>query len=62
LRNFDYPDTQSVYRVQLTPGESVPPPDDSIRREAPAGMQKLKLAVIAATLLVIGGAAYWFKF
>jgi class 3 adenylate cyclase len=62
LRNFDYPDTQSVYRVQLKPGESVPPPDESIRREAPASMQKLMLAVIAATLLVIGGAAYWFKF
>jgi class 3 adenylate cyclase len=62
LRNFDYPDTQSVYRIQLTPGESVPPPDESIRREAPASMPKLMLAVIAATLLVIGGAAYWFKF
>jgi len=60
LRNFDYPDTQSVYRVQLTPGESVPPPDESIRREAPASTQKMMLAVIAATLLVIGGAAYWF--
>ena len=62
LKNFDYPDTQSVYRIQLTPGESVPPPDESIRREAPASTQKLMLAVIAATLLVIGGAAYWFKF
>jgi adenylate cyclase len=62
LKTFDYPDTQSVYRVQLTPGESVPPPDESIRREAPASTQKLMLAVIAATLLVIGGAAYWFKF
>ncbi len=62
LKTFDYPDTQSVYRVQLTPGESVPPPDESIRREGPASTQKLMLAVIAATLLVIGGAAYWFKF
>ena len=60
LKKFDYPDTQSVYRIQLTPGESVPPPDESIRREAPASTQKLMLAVIAATLLVIGGAAYWF--
>lgn len=62
LRKFDYPDTQSVYRIQLEPGESVPPPVESIGREAPASTQKLMLVVIAATLLVIGGAAYWFKF
>jgi hypothetical protein len=61
LRNFDYPDTQSVYRIQLTPGESVPPPDESIQREAPASTQKLMFAVIVATLLVIAGAAYWFN-
>jgi len=62
LRNFDYPDTQSVYRVQLKPGELVPPPDESIRREAPNSTQKLMVAVIAATLIIIGGAAYWLKF
>ena len=61
LKNFDYPDKQSVYRVQLKPGESVPPPDESIHREAPASAQKLMFAVIVATLLVIAGGAYWFK-
>ena len=61
LRNFDYPDTQSVYRIQLNPGESDPLPDESLRREAPASTPKLMLAVVVATLIIIGGAAYWFE-
>jgi adenylate cyclase len=62
LSNFDYPDTQSVYRVKLKPGESIPPPDEDRKPEEPASSQRLMVAVIAATLIIIGGAAYWLIF
>ena len=62
LNSFDYPDTQSVYRVKLKPGESIPPPDEGRKREESAGSQRLMVAIIAATLIIIGGAVYWLIF
>ena len=62
LNSFDYPDTQSVYRVKLKPGESIPPPDEGRKREESAGSQRLMVATIAATLIIIGGVVYWLKF
>ncbi len=60
LRNFDYPDTMSVFSIELKPGESIPLPDETSQLYAPQKMGRLKVAAIAIALIVAGGAAYWF--
>jgi TolB-like protein/class 3 adenylate cyclase/rhodanese-related sulfurtransferase len=59
VKGFDEP--IHVYRVELSSGESIPPPQDISRHEL--SPRKLRLiAVIALTALVVGGAtSYWYK-
>ena len=59
LGDFDYPDTQNVYRIELKPGESISPPDGSSKLYAPQKTPRLKVAAIAIALIVAGGAVYW---
>ncbi len=61
LRNFDYPDTMSVFRIELKPGESIPPPDEASQLYAPPKSRRLKVAAIAIVLIITGGTAYWFS-
>ncbi len=61
LRNFDYPDKMSVFRIELKPGESIPAPDENNRQYKPQKTPRLKVAAIAIALIVAGGAAYWFN-
>ncbi len=59
LRNFDYPDTMSVFRIELIPGESISLPDGPSQLYTPQKTPPLKIAAIAIALIVAGGAAYW---
>ena len=59
LRKFDYPDTMSVFRIKLKPGESIPLPDETSQLYSPQKTPRLKVAAIAIALIVAGGAAYW---
>jgi len=59
LEGFDYPDTQSVYRIELKPGESISPPEGPSQLYTPQKTPPLKVAAIAIALIVAGGAAYW---
>jgi len=59
LKGFDFP--VRVYRVELKPGESIPPPEESSQHDAPPKSGRLIIAVVAIVLVVTGGAVYWFK-
>ncbi len=59
LKGFDEP--VRVYRVALSPGESIPPPQESSQLGTSPKTLRLIVAVAAITLVVAGGAAYWFK-
>jgi adenylate cyclase len=59
VKGFDEP--IRVYRVELSSGESFPPPQDRIRHELTPRKRRL-IAAIALTALIVGGAAsYWLK-
>jgi len=59
VKGFD--DPIRVYRVELSSGESIPPPQDRSRHELSPRKRRL-IAAITLTALVVGGAAsYWFK-
>ncbi len=59
LKGFD--DPVHVYRVELSLGESIPPPEESNQHAEPPKTRRLMVAVIAITLVIAGGAAYWFN-
>jgi adenylate cyclase len=59
LKGFD--DPVRVYRVQLRPGESIPPPQESSQLDVPPKTRRLIVAVIAIVLVAAGGTAYWLK-
>jgi adenylate cyclase len=59
LKGFDHP--IGVYRVELIPGESLPPPADSSQDSLLPKSRRLAVAFVAITLIVAGGAAYWFQ-
>ena len=59
LKGFD--DPVCVYRVELKPGESIPPPQESSLLDASPKSRKLMVTVIAITLIMAGVTAYWFK-
>ena len=59
LKGFDHP--IGVYRVELIPGESLPPPADRSQDSFLPKSRRLALAFVAITLIVAGGAAYWFQ-
>jgi len=59
LKGFD--DPVHVYRVELSVGETIPPPEESSQKVAPQKTWRLLVAVVAIALVVAGGAAYWIK-
>ena len=59
VKGFDEP--LRVYRVELTPGESIPPSQGSSQREASTKTKRLIVAVAAIALIVAGGVITWFK-
>jgi TolB-like protein/class 3 adenylate cyclase len=59
LKGFDY--SVQIYRVELRPGESIPPPEKSSQRDAPTKSWGLLVAVVAIALVVAGGTAYWYQ-
>jgi adenylate cyclase len=59
VKGFDEP--IRVYRVELSSGESIPPPQDRSRHGFSPRKRRMIVAV-ALTALVVGGAtSYWFK-
>jgi adenylate cyclase len=58
LKGFD--DPVHVYRVELSPGASIPPPQHKSQRRT---LQKpwKRIVAIAVVVVMAGGAAYWFK-
>jgi len=59
LKGFDY--SVQIYRVELRPGKSIPPPEESSQLEASPGTWRLMAAVIVIALVVAGGAIFWNK-
>jgi TolB-like protein/class 3 adenylate cyclase/Flp pilus assembly protein TadD len=59
LKGFEYP--VRVYRVGLSPGESIPLPRGNGRHHSISILPKLTAAVVAIALVVAGGTAYWFN-
>ncbi len=60
LKGFDY--SVQVYRVELRPGESIPPAEKSSQSVAPTKTWGLLVAVVAIALVVAGSTAYWYQF
>ncbi len=59
LKGFD--DPVRVYRVELSPGESIPPPQQK-RKQEPSQMRWIPMIAAALfMLMVIGGFTYWSK-
>ena len=58
LKGFDHP--IDVYRVELIHGESLPPPADRSKDSLLPNSRVLSVALVTITLIVAGGAAYWF--
>ena len=60
LKGFD--DPVHVYRVELSPGASIPPPQPKSQRETSLKPRRLMVAFGVVVLLVAGGIAYWSKY
>jgi len=58
LKGFD--DPVHVYRVELSPGASIPPPQHKSQRETSQKPWK-RIVALAVVVVMAGGAAYWFK-
>ncbi len=59
LKGFD--DPVHVYRVKLSVGETIPPPQYKSQRETTLKPRRLMVAFAVVVLLVAGGIAYWSK-
>jgi len=59
LKGFDIP--VRVYRVELSAGQSIPLPQQAIKKETSSSKSGLMVTTIVIALLVAGGAAYWFN-
>ena len=59
VKGFDEP--VRVYRVELRPGASIPPPQESSQPGVSPKTRGLIVAIAAMALVIAGGAAYWFK-
>lgn len=57
LKGFD--DPVHVYRVELSPGESIPSPSQEYKPEAPAKSERLKIAIAVILVAVVAGTVYW---
>ena len=52
LKGFDY--SAQIYRVEIRPGESIPPPEESSQHDAPPNARRLIIAVVTIVLVVTG--------
>lgn len=59
VKGFDEP--VRVYRVELNPSESIPPPQEDNESKISAMAWRVIVVTAAIVLVVAGGAAYWFK-
>jgi adenylate cyclase len=60
LKGFDY--QVRVYRVELRAGESILPPEESRQHDVlPKSRRLMVVAIVSFTLVIAGGATYWFK-
>ena len=59
LKGFDY--SVQVFRIELKPGESIPPPRESRQSDTPPKTRGLMVTAVVIALLLAGSAAYWFK-
>ncbi len=59
LKGFD--DPVRVYRVELSPGELIPPPQHKSQRESLQKPWRLIVAITVVLLMMAVGTAYWFK-
>jgi TolB-like protein/class 3 adenylate cyclase/Flp pilus assembly protein TadD/rhodanese-related sulfurtransferase len=59
LKGFD--DPIRVYRVELSAGESVPPPEHDKQREVSPKKLNWIVAMMVVALVAVGGGYYWFK-
>jgi adenylate cyclase len=59
LKGFE--ESVRVYRVVMAPGESIPPAQEIPQPEAMSKSKKLIAVTAAITLVIAGGAAYWYK-
>jgi TolB-like protein/rhodanese-related sulfurtransferase/Flp pilus assembly protein TadD len=59
LKGFD--DPVRVYRVELSANQSLPSPQQNIKKEASQKKPRLVIATIVIALVVTGGATYWLK-
>ncbi|NCF20712.1 MAG: tetratricopeptide repeat protein [Haliea sp.] len=59
LKGFEYP--VRVFRAEIRPGESIPPPQEVSQAKASPKTPKLVVGIIVIALVIVGGAVYWFK-
>ncbi len=57
LKGFD--DPVHVYRVELSPGELIPPPVPENKPEPSAKSDRLKIAIAVVVVAVVVGTVYW---
>jgi len=57
LKGFDTP--IHVYRVELSPGESIPSPAQEYKPELSTKLGRLKIAIAIVLVAVITGTVYW---
>ena len=57
LKGFD--DPVRVYRVELSHGESIPPPQQKSHRQVSPKSWRLLVSITVVVLVVAGGIAYW---
>ena len=57
LKGFD--DPVHVYRVELSPGESIPSPAKETNPETSKSPERLKFAIAVFLVVVVAGIAYW---
>ncbi|MCP4983983.1 MAG: hypothetical protein GY935_26205 [Gammaproteobacteria bacterium] len=57
LKGFDH--SVGVYRVELKPGQHIPPPQQNDALKISSGYRKQIIAVAAIVLLIFGGFVYW---
>jgi TolB-like protein/class 3 adenylate cyclase/tetratricopeptide (TPR) repeat protein len=59
LKGFD--DPVRVYRVELSPGESIPPPQQASQSKSPQKSLQMKVAIAVVVVVIAIGIAYLFK-
>ena len=60
LKGFDH--SVGVYRVELKPGQHIPPAQQNDAQQIPPGNRKQIIIAAAIVLLIVGGFVYWSNF